>query len=173
MRSRRFVTAAVVAGSVAAGAVAGATVFAPGLGLAQDSSSSSFTSQSTEDGSGRVCVPGDQLAAAANAIGIEESALRAALDDGQTIAEVAQEHGVAVDTVVDAMVAEAEADLGQAVEDDRLTQAEADEKRADLRDKITAMVNGEAPLGRGFGGWGHDGRNTSGDDATEGSTSAA
>jgi hypothetical protein len=57
MRSRRFVMAAVVAGSVAAGAAAGATVFAPGLGLAQHDS----WTGSTEDGPLDSRGLGDQL----------------------------------------------------------------------------------------------------------------
>jgi hypothetical protein len=155
MRSRRFVTAAVVAGSVAAGAVAGATLFTPGLGLAQDSTA---TGSAEDDSSARLCGLGDQLAAAAEAIGIEESALRAALEDGQTIAEVAEANDVEVGAVIAAMVAESEAAIDQAVEDGRLTEAQAEEKRANLEERVTAVVNGEAPLGRGFGRWGpgHD-----------------
>jgi hypothetical protein len=148
----------VVAGSVVAGAVAGATVLTPGLGLAQDSPS---TGEDEGGGSGHTCGLGDQLGAAAQAIGIEESELRAALADGQTIAEVAEASGVEVGTVVDAMVSEADAAFDQAVEDGRLTEAEADEKRANLEERITAIVNGQTPMGR-FGGWGPGhGRGTS------------
>ena len=76
----------------------------------------------------------------------------AAIGDGQSIAEVAQDNGVAVSTVVDAMIAEAQSAIDQAVEDGRLTQDQADEKKADLSDRVTSIVNGETPLG---GGWGH------------------
>jgi hypothetical protein len=90
-------------------------VFAPALGLAQDNSSTG----STEDGSLHSCGLGDQLAAAANAIGIQEAELRASLREGQTIAEVDAANGVKVGAVVDAMVSEAGDALDQAVEDHR------------------------------------------------------
>jgi hypothetical protein len=48
---------------------------------------------------------GAELDAAAGALGMERSALVQELRDGKTIAEVAQEKGVDVDTVIDAMVA--------------------------------------------------------------------
>lgn len=62
---------------------------------------------------------GQGLRAAAEAIGIEPSELVAALREGRTIAEVAQEHGVAVDTVVDAMVAEARERIERFVQEGR------------------------------------------------------
>lgn len=50
---------------------------------------------------------GEGLQAAADALGIDESDLVAALRDGRTIADVAAEQGVDVNTVIEAMVAEA------------------------------------------------------------------
>lgn len=86
--------------------------------------------------------------AAAEAIGVEPSALRDALADGQTIAEVAEANGVAVDDVIAAMVADAQEHLAEAVTDGRLTQEEADERSADLEERITDVVNGELPIGQ-------------------------
>ena len=67
------------------------------------------------------------------AIGIEVDALREALRNGQTIAEVAEANGVEVQAVVDALVADAIARIDEAVANGRLTQEEADEKKAELR----------------------------------------
>jgi hypothetical protein len=50
----------------------------------------------------------------------------------------------------DALVAEATAHLDEAVENGRLTEAEAAERAADLTERITARVNGEHPA-RGEG----------------------
>lgn len=63
--------------------------------------------ETPEDGEGegrrgRHC--GGRLDTAAETIGIEVDALRAALDEGQTIAEVAEANGVDPQTVIDAMV---------------------------------------------------------------------
>jgi hypothetical protein len=57
-------------------------------------------------------------------------------------------------TVIDALVAEASARLDEKVADGDLTQAEADERKADLEERITNLVNAERPEGgfRGPGG---------------------
>ena len=86
-------------------------------------------------------------------LGIEPAELREALAGGQTIAEVAEANGVPVDDVVAALVAEAQEHLDAAVADGHLTQEEADEKAADLTERITAMVSGELERGSGHG-WG-------------------
>lgn len=74
------------------------------------------------------------LESAADAIGIEEDALRDALEDGQTIAEVAEANGVAVQDVIDAMVAAAQERVDEAM-------ADGDERLADLEERITELVN--------------------------------
>jgi hypothetical protein len=63
------------------------------------------------------------------------------------MAEVAQANGVDVQTVVDAIVADISARIDEAVANGRLTQAEADEKKAELPERVTARVNGERPEG--------------------------
>jgi len=90
---------------------------------------------------------GAGLDAAAEAIGIESEELRAALEDGSTIAEVAEANDVEVQTVIDALVAEAETHLDDAVADGKLTEEKAAEMQANLADRIEAMVNGEGPHG--------------------------
>lgn len=76
-------------------------------------------------------------------LGMTGEELRAALSDGQTIAEVAGAQGVSVDDVVAALVAEAEERIDTAVENGRLTDDEAAEKLADATEHITDLVNGE------------------------------
>ena len=74
------------------------------------------------------------LDAAATAIGIDEDELRAALRDGQTIAEVAEANGVDVQVVIDAMVAAAQERIDEAI-------ADADGRSADVTERITELVN--------------------------------
>jgi polyhydroxyalkanoate synthesis regulator phasin len=105
---------------------------------------------------------GPGLDAAATALGVTEEELVTALADGQSIAEFAAARGVDVQTVVDAMVADAKAHLDEEVAEGDLTQAEADARLAEVTEKITAMVNGEMPPpamggGRGPGGHGRGG----------------
>ena len=92
------------------------------------------------------------LETAATALGMTTDELREALSaDGATLASVAETQGVDVQVVIDALVAEAQEHLDQAVADGHLTQEEADEKAADLEARITEMVNSERPDGPGPG----------------------
>lgn len=85
---------------------------------------------------------GCNLGTAAEAIGIEEADLKAALQDGDSIADVAEANGVNVDDVIDAMVDAKTERIAEKVEAERITQEQADEKLAELEDKITDRVNG-------------------------------
>jgi hypothetical protein len=96
------------------------------------------------------------LAVAATALGMTEEELRTALAvDGTSLAEVAEAQDVQIDTLVEALVQAEQERIAQAVEDGRITQAEADERLADLEARVTERVSSEdAHLG---GGRGHHG----------------
>ena len=95
------------------------------------------------------------LAAASTALGITEQELATQLRDGRTIAQVAQERGVDVQVVIDALVAEFKAHLDEEVASGEHTQEEADQKLAKATERITDMVNNGRPEGgRGPGGRG-------------------
>ena len=85
------------------------------------------------------------LAGAAKALGLSEADLRAQLRAGKSLAAVAKDKGVAVEKVVDALVAEAQQRLADAVKAGRLTQAQADERLKDLRARVTERVNATRP----------------------------
>ena len=102
---------------------------------------------------------GARLETVAEVIGIEVTDLTEALRDGQSIAEVADTNGSSAQAVIDALVAEMNAKVDQALEDGKLTTEKAEEIRADAPERIESMVNGEfegrgGPGGhhRGFGG---------------------
>lgn len=86
---------------------------------------------------------GVALDAVADAIGITEDELRTALRDGSSIAEVATANDVEVQTVIDALVADATARIDEQVAEGDLSEEEATNLKADLIDRITARVNGE------------------------------
>ena len=88
---------------------------------------------------------GAGMEAAAAALGMEPVELMQELRDGKTIAQVATARGVEVGTVIDAMVAEASTRLDEAVAEGHLTQEEADEKKAELTERITDVVNNGTP----------------------------
>jgi polyhydroxyalkanoate synthesis regulator phasin len=77
----------------------------------------------------------------ADAIGISNDELLDALRDGQTIAEVAESEGVDPQTVIDALVAATRERLDEAVADGRVEQEDADERLADVTERITEFVN--------------------------------
>jgi hypothetical protein len=81
------------------------------------------------------------LAAAAKYLGMTQAQLRTALNGGKTLAQVAQGKSKSVDGLVAAMVADAKAKLAEAVKAGRLTQADSQAMQADLKARITAMVN--------------------------------
>ncbi|MDH4146582.1 MAG: hypothetical protein OEY23_15595 [Acidimicrobiia bacterium] len=89
-------------------------------------------------------------------LGVDANALRQAMMDGKSIADLAAEQGVDVQAVVDALVTEAANHIDEAVTAGRLTADEAATKKADLAQRITARVNGDGPMGFGRGGPGHD-----------------
>ena len=90
------------------------------------------------------------LDAAASYLGMTEAELRAELEDGKSLAEVAKAEGKSVDGLVQALVAGAEKRLADAVADGRLTQAQADQIESDLEERVTELVNREPGTWRGF-----------------------
>ncbi len=88
---------------------------------------------------------GHGLEAAATALGLTADELRVELRDGATLADIAADEGVAVQTVIDAMVAELETHLDEHVASGELTQEEADAKLAKATEKITDLVNNGRP----------------------------
>ena len=85
------------------------------------------------------------LDAAAEVLGIEEDDLRDALRDGTTLAELATQNDVEVQAVIDALVAEGNERIDNALEDGRIDEAEAAERRTELTERITTLVNDGFP----------------------------
>jgi lambda repressor-like predicted transcriptional regulator len=96
------------------------------------------------------------LEAAAETLGMTEDELRTALQaEGATLAKVAEEKGVAVDTIVDALVTAQREGIAKAVESG-MPQDVADKRLADVEQRVTEWVNStheDRPWGHG-GWWG-------------------
>ncbi len=110
------------------------------------------------------------LDAAATALGITADELRTELEGGSTLADVAAAKGVDVQTVIDALVAEAKAHVDDEVASGEITQAEADTKLADATTRIADAVNNGFPQRGDHGGPDDDG---DGPDATVTTTAGA
>lgn len=159
MRRNRLAGLALIAG-LAAGGVTGAVFGGPGISGAQETPTTTVPADEPAPGPegrgpGRPGGPGGchgghrgpGLDAAATALGITPAELREQLDEDTTIADVAEARNVDVQKVIAAMVADATAHIDQGVADGRLTQAQADAKKADLEARITSLVN-EGPPAR-------------------------
>jgi hypothetical protein len=113
-------------------------LFAPGFGRGPGG----FRHHDREFRHGR---PGAALDAAASYLGLTEAKLRAALESGKTLAQVAKDQGKSVDGLVQAMLAEKTKALDRAVKDGRLTKAERDDLVAGLKERVTDLVSGPFP----------------------------
>ena len=138
---------------VAAGAAVGMTLAGLGIATAQTDQNEPPGTTAPADGAPRRGHrhhgPGPGLAAAAGAIGISEDELVTALRSGQSVAQVAQAKGVDVQKVIDAVVADARTRLAEKVQSGDLTQAQADERLANLSQRVTDMVNHTGGPGHG------------------------
>ena len=174
---RKSIVVGVISGAFLIGS-AGAALILPAIATAADPSASPATpaAPTTNPSGGTNPCPGDHrgpgghggfgggpnelvsdASVVAKAIGISEADLTTALQGGQTVAAVAKAHNVAVQTVIDALVADGKSELDAAVKAGTITQAQADAQAANLVQRVTDQVNGtmRGPGGHGgFGGWG-------------------
>ena len=125
-RNRKLIGAAAFSLALAGGAAAGAVLGTPTTSGAQDGSDDTTTEETAPE-LGRRHHRGERLTTAAEALGMTEEELRAELRDGASIAQIAEERGVDVQTVIDALVAHAT---------ERLEELEAA-----LPERMTDLVN--------------------------------
>ena len=97
-------------------------------------------------------------------LGLDRDDVRAGLQDGQTLAEIAADAGVSEADLIAALVEAANERIDQALEDGKITAEEAAEKKASVEEKITERVNAEPGEGR-RGGHGHRGQSDEDPDA--------
>lgn len=87
------------------------------------------------------------LEVVAELTGTDVSEVEAALENGLTVAEFAQQYGVAKEDLVAALMTDIEARVNDAITSGELTQREAQQLLTDLGTRVTAIVNGEDPNG--------------------------
>jgi transposase-like protein len=86
--------------------------------------------------------PGENLSAAASYLGVTADQLRSDLESGKTLAQIAKDKGKSVDGLVNALYNAQKKELDQAVADGRLTKDQEQSILANLKNMITAKVNG-------------------------------
>jgi uncharacterized protein YidB (DUF937 family) len=139
MRISRPIAVTTLAAAALAGGLGGALLLGPA------SADSTNTAAGTASVRGAASAPPcrEGLVDLADVIGISTDDLRAALRDGQTLAQVAETNGVDPQQVVDVLVANGTERLDAAVAAGRIDQATADERKASLPDRAADLVNGE------------------------------
>ncbi|MCG8346376.1 MAG: hypothetical protein MI924_01165 [Chloroflexales bacterium] len=92
------------------------------------------------------------VAVAADVLEMDRTALVAELQSGKTIAQVAEEHNVALSEIVDAFLAPRAERLASLVESGRLTQEQADTMLATMEANVTTrLIEPWSPQGPGAG----------------------
>ena len=94
--------------------------------------------------------PFDKLSTAASYLGLSEMELRSQLVQGKTLAQIAKDQGKSVDGLVDALVKAADAKIDAAVKAGDVTQSQADMLKAGLKERVTALVDGNFPFPHAF-----------------------
>lgn len=100
----------------------------------------------------------DMLGAAAKALGMSTDDLKTALEGGKTIAQVAQDKGVDVNTVIAAVTDAVNASIDQAVTDGKLTADQATQEKQEATERVTEFVNNTRPPKGQRGPGGPEGR---------------
>lgn len=98
-----------------------------------------------EAGRGHHLAPFDGVA---ELLGLTDDELRAAIEDGQSLAEVAESAGVSLDELTEEVLANVRASLDEAVANEGLTKERADEMYAHFESSIEELLTGDfdAPM---------------------------
>lgn len=92
---------------------------------------------------------GKDPAKIAAALGITEADLKAGLVAGKTLAQLATENGKDPAAVAQVIIDDINARIDAALSAGRITQAQADQMKADAKTRANDIMNGKAPLGPG------------------------
>jgi len=136
-------TAAVSAALVGGGIAAAATSILPAYAQSQTPTQSQPADGSQTQGRhphARQALK-EAIKTSADTIGISPQDLAKELKGGKSIADVAKEHNVDPQKVIDALVAKADARIDKAVQDGKLTQDKADKLKAKVPDMAAKLVN--------------------------------
>lgn len=140
---KKLVAPVAITGALLGGVVGGTSAYAaapPSTPAAATAHSGKHTLQAWLRGH-RVKLRREGVAISAKTIGVTPQALVTELKSGRSIAQVAGEHNVSAQTVVDALDSAANAKINKAVTNHRLTQTEASKIEALLPKYLTTAVN--------------------------------
>jgi len=139
MRISRPIAVTTLAATALAGGLGGALLLGPAS--ADSTNTAAGTASGKAVATAAPCREG--LADLAEVLGTSTDELRAALRDGQTLAEVADANGVDPEQVVEVLVDNGTERLDTAVAAGRIDKTTADEREANLSERAADLVNGE------------------------------
>ena len=82
----------------------------------------------------------------AEIIGVAAGDVASALEQGETLAQIAEANGVSAEELAAALLSNLQEHLARAVEAGKIDQARADEKLANSAERIELAINNEGPL---------------------------
>ncbi len=135
---KRFIVTAITVGLLTVGTAGVASAQPTGSG---SSSPTPAGTQGKPNGRRAVGV----LVLAAKTLGVKPRALVTGLCGGQTIAQIASQHGTSTQDVIAALVKAADARIDQAVKAGRLDAAQAARRKSPVEARVTARVNNFKP----------------------------
>ena len=142
MLKKKVIASCVIAGTLVGGVAAGTAAYAssPSAPVAATAHTGSHPLRAWVLAHRRE-LRRDGVAISAKTIGISPQALVTELRSGKSIADVAGQHGVSAQTVVNALDSAADAKINQAVTNHKLTEAQAKTIEARLPARLTKAVD--------------------------------
>ncbi len=135
---KRFIVTAITVGLLTVGTAGVAAAQATGSGSSSPTSQPAGT-QAKAHGPNRRGA--GVLAVTAKTLGVKPRALVTGLCDGQTVAQIASQHGTSTQDVIAALVKAADARIDQAVKAGRLDAAHVAQRKSKVEARVTALVN--------------------------------
>ncbi len=136
---RRFIVTAIAVGLLTVGTAGAAVAQTTGSGSSSPTSQPAATRpKGAHRGAGA-------LAVAAKTLGVKPRALATGLCDGQSLAQIASQHGKSTQDVVTALVKAADARIDRLVKAGRLDATKAAQRKSTVEARVTARVNSFKP----------------------------
>jgi hypothetical protein len=138
---KRFIVTAVAVGLLTVGTAGVAAAQDTGGGSTSPTSQPAGTNAKSRPGRAAVAV----LAVSAKTLGVKPRVLVSGLCGGQTIAQIASQHGKSTQDVVTALVKAADTRIDQLVKAGRLDAAQATRRKSGVEARVTARVGSFKP----------------------------
>ena len=156
-RKNRTMNKAIASGLIGLIALGGGVAIAAPSAFAQDADDLSREQRIEMRQESRAERRAETVDTLTTVLGVSDEDLQAAREAGQSVADLAAAQGVDLQTVIDALVDNAQIRIDAKIAAGDLDAERAAEISASIEDRVTARVNGERPEGRSHHGGRHGG----------------